>query len=80
MSEVHKLKKDFETRDTHKSMVTYDNFDSATTERETGKPQHGYGSILPRHRPEHGMRHLNTTQKIDYQYPFEWTPKPDEVY
>ena len=79
MSEVHKLKKDFETRDTHKSMVTDDNFDGATSERETGKPQHGYGSVLPRHRPEHGMRHLSTTQRIDYRYPFEWTPKPEEV-
>ena len=56
MSEVHKLKKDFETRDTHQTMVAYDNFDQASVRRETGKPERGYGSVLPTHRPEHGMR------------------------
>ena len=56
MSEVHKLKKDFETRDTHQTMVVYDNFHQASVKRETGKPERGYGSVLPTHRPEHGMR------------------------
>ena len=56
MSEVHKLKKDFETRDTHQTMVAYDNFHQASVKRETGKPKRGYGSVLPTHRPEHGMR------------------------
>ena len=56
MSEVHKLKSDFETRDTHKAMVIYDNFYQTSVQRETGKPERGYGSVLPRHRLEHGMR------------------------
>ena len=77
MSEVHKLKNDFETRDTHQTMVSENNFHRATSERETGKPERGYNSVLPRHQLEHGMRHLDTTQRIDYQYPFEWSPKQE---
>ena len=56
MSEVHKLKTDFHTRDTVQTMVTYDNFHHCTVKRETGRPEKGYGSVLPTHRPEHGMR------------------------
>ena len=77
MSEAHKLKSDFETRHTHKSMVSGSNFSESTKDRETGKPERGYGSVLPRHKLEHGTRHLNTTHRIDYQYPFEWSPKEE---
>ena len=56
MNEVHKLKKDVQTRDTVHTMVTYDNFHHCTVKRETGRPEKGYGSVLPTHRPEHGMR------------------------
>jgi len=56
LNEAHKLKKDFETTDIHKAMVVFDNFEQASVARETGKPERGHGSVLPRHRPEHGMR------------------------
>ena len=79
MCQVHELKEDYQLRDTHKAMVAYDNFDLATANRDTGKPERGYGSVLPRHQLQHDKRHLNTTHKVDYQYPFEWTPKPEEV-
>jgi len=77
MSEVEKLKDDFKERQIHKTMVSEGNFTSATEERETGKPKRGYGSVLPRHTLEQGTRHLNTTHRIDYQYPLEWSPKPE---
>lgn len=77
MSEVEKLKSDFEARDTHKRMVSESNFCEATRDRDTGKPERGYGSVLPRHQLEYGTRHLNTTHKIDYQYPFQWSPKQE---
>lgn len=79
MCQVHELKDDFQQRETHNTMVAYDNFDSATVNRETGKPERGYGSVLPRHKLPHGTRHLNTTHRVDYQYPFDWTPKNTEV-
>lgn len=30
-------------------------------------------AVLPQH------RHLETTHRMDYQYPHDWTPKPEEV-
>lgn len=77
MCQVHELKEAFQLRETHKSMVGYDNFDLATTNRETGKPERGYGSVLPRHKLQHDKRHLDTTHRIDYQYPFDWSPKQE---
>ena len=67
-------------RDTQKAMVTYDNFDHATMNRETGKPERGYGSVLPRHTLQHDKRHLSTTHSVDYQYPFDWSPKQEVQY
>lgn len=78
MNEVNKLKSDFETRYTQKSMVSVKNFERATSERKTGKPERGYNSILPRHQLKHGETpELETTHKIDFQYPFEWSPKQE---
>ena len=79
MCQVHELKDDYQPRDTHKPMVAYDNFENATADRETGKPERGYGSVLPRYQLQFGKRHLDTTHRVDYQYPFDWTPKPEEV-
>ena len=79
MCQVHELKEDYQLRETHKAMVAYDNFEHATANRETGKPERGYGSVLPRYQLQFGKRHLDTTHRVDYQYPFDWTPKPEEV-
>lgn len=67
MTEGQLLKNDYKEKHTHKTMIAYDNFLSATNERECK-------DVLPRHQPEYNKRHLNTTQKSDYQYPFEWSP------
>ncbi len=75
LSEVERLKSDYERREIHQRMVSEGNFRQATKERETGKPERGYGSVLPRHQLEHGTHHLITTHAIDYQYPFQWSPK-----
>ena len=77
MSEVERLKSDYENKDIHHKMVSEGNFSQATKERETGKPERGYGSILPRHVLEHGTHYLTTTHTIDYQYPFQWSPKEE---
>ena len=79
MCQVHELKEDYQLRETHKAMVAYDNFEHATVNRETGKPERGYGSVLPRYQLQFGKRHLDTTHRVDYQYPFDWSPKPEEV-
>ena len=79
MCQVHELKEDYQLRETHKPMVAYDNFNHATASRETGKPERGYGSVLPRYQLQYGKRHLDTTHRVDYQYPFDWTPKAEEV-
>ena len=77
MSDVVNLKSYYEDKETHKDMVYKDNFLIATSsmnqrEAEIGKPQQGHGSVLPRHPPGHGKMCLDTTQRVDYQYPYEW--------
>ncbi len=73
MDEVGKLKEDYRTRDIHKAMISEGNFSLCSVQRETGKPERGYGSVLPRHELEHRMQHFQTTHQLDFQYPFEWT-------
>lgn len=75
MSEVGRLKEDYRTRDAHKQMLTYENFFKIPFERETGRPERGYGSVLPRHPDDYRKMHLITSHSVDYQYRFEWTPK-----
>jgi hypothetical protein len=77
MSEAHRLKKDFQTRPTHRSPVNVDNFTQSMSPRDTGMPREGYGSILPRHTSEHGKRQLKTTYHTDYQYQGEWSSPGD---
>jgi len=77
MSDVVKLKSHYEDKEIHKDMINKDNFLTATSsmserEAEMGKPMHGHGSVLPRHPPGHGQMCLDTTQRVDYQYPYEW--------
>lgn len=87
MGEVGRLKEVFMARDIHKPMLDHDNFVtglSSMSARETQleRPLQGYGSILPRHTPEHGKMNLDTTYKVNYQYPFEWThiePQPVSI-
>lgn len=38
--------------------------------RDTGKPQSGYGSVLPHHNEEHNKYHLETTYGTDYHSHF----------
>ena len=80
MHQIHDLKEDYQLQETRKPMVDYDNFERATGHRETGKPERGYGSVLPRHQLHFGKRHLDTTHRTGYQYPFDWTPKQEEVW
>ena len=63
MNEAHKLKKSFETQDTHKPMVIYSNFNQATSPRLSqsadrgGGGGGGYHSVLPRHKVQQGTRY-----------------------
>lgn len=74
MDEAVRLKEDHKTRETLQTIVTYDNFVTIPFERDTGRPERGYGSVLPRHAPSYRKMHLVTNHMEDYQYPFEWTP------
>ncbi len=79
MSDVINLKDQYEARDIHKVTVNEDNFLAATSsmdsrEAQIGKPLQGFGSALPRHPASHGKMCLDTTQRVDYQYPYDWTP------
>ena len=53
LKEAQSLQEEFKTRSIHKAVITADNFDSAMSERNTGHPQRGYGSILPHHSSDH---------------------------
>jgi hypothetical protein len=77
--EVEDLKPDHETQEIYKSMVTYDNFHQFPLDRDTGRPERGYGSVLPRHPPDHRKWYMVTTQSVDYKYPFKWTAKDFSV-
>jgi len=41
--------------------------------RDTGKPEKGYGSVLPHHHPDHDAFRSKTTYNHDYcaPYPYE---------
>ncbi len=75
LEEVTKLGPDYETQETHKPMVTYDNFYKIPFDRDTGRPDREYGSVLPRHPLDYRKAHMITTHSVDYKYPFDWTPK-----
>lgn len=75
LEEVGKLKPDYETQEIHKSMVTYGNFSEFSLDRDTGRPARDYGSVLPRHPPDHRKAYMITTHSVDFKYPYEWTPK-----
>ena len=75
LKQVGELKDDHKTRETHKTLVTYDNFITVPFERDTGRPERGYGSVLPRHHPDYRKWYMTTCHMTDFQYPFEWTPK-----
>lgn len=81
MEQAVKLKSDFETRDTRRQMVDINTFNSVSFKRDTGAPDRGFGSVLPRHPQNHGKRYLDTTYRVDYDspYPYEQqkTPPPE---
>ncbi|XP_031571011.1 protein C9orf135-like [Actinia tenebrosa] len=77
------LKKDFESRETRRPMMDISTLNDIdfSTKRDTGAPDRGFGSVLPRHNAEHGKRYLDTTYVVDYvaPYPYEKakTPPPE---
>ena len=73
--EVQRLEPDYRTQEIHKRQLTYDNFADFPFDRDTGRPECGYGSVLPRHPTDHKRAYMVTTHSIDYKYPYEWTPK-----
>ncbi|XP_030647651.1 protein C9orf135-like [Chanos chanos] len=57
------LKKQYEIRETPRSMVRADNFRNLVFDRETGQSR----SVLPRHGPGHNNMDFRTTYTSDYQ-------------
>jgi len=62
-----KLRKDFEEKISRQPMIDQPSFHHTDKERNTGTPDRGFGSILPRHPPTHNKRYLDTTYRVDYQ-------------
>ncbi|XP_038257821.1 protein C9orf135 homolog isoform X2 [Dermochelys coriacea] len=58
----------------HKSMLNEDNFEDGVIDRETGLPKTGVGAVLPRHPSDHFRMYLDTTYRIDYVPPYDYTP------
>ena len=79
MQEAIKLKSEFQPKETRVPMINKDNFDRANLNRDTGCPDRGYGSVLPRHSVNHNKRYLDTTQRVDFQPPYPYTPKTPEI-
>ncbi|XP_014464144.1 cilia- and flagella-associated protein 95 isoform X1 [Alligator mississippiensis] len=57
-----------------KSMLNEDNFEDSVIDRETGLPQTVMGAVLPRHSPDHFKMDLDTTYRIEYVPPYDYTP------
>ncbi|CAH1774853.1 unnamed protein product [Owenia fusiformis] len=72
------LKKDFQEQETRHPMINPSTFAHSDLDRETGAPDTGFGSILPRHHAEHNKRHLQTTNKADFKPPFPYTPAEEK--
>jgi len=70
------LKDDYRTRQVRKPQVNMENFTATVSDHIDQGRQPG---VLPSHRPEHKMRYLNTTYGLDYQYPFDWEPIPEQT-
>nr|CAB3227249.1 uncharacterized protein C9orf135-like [Phallusia mammillata] len=72
------LKDDFTEQETRKSMVDVGSFAHGDIDRNiSSAPSRGFGSVLPRHHPDHDKLHLETTHKADFTAPYPFTPAPE---
>lgn len=68
------LKDDYSEKEFKKCMVNTSTFHHLSLDsRDTGKPEKGYGSVLPHHHPDHDAFRSKTTYNHDYcaPYPYE---------
>ncbi|KAK6179095.1 hypothetical protein SNE40_011530 [Patella caerulea] len=72
--EIFLRKREFEEKETRKPMITIENFANTNIDRELGSPQSGYGSVLPRHHPDHNRYYLESTHAADYKPPYPYVP------
>ncbi|XP_030048240.1 cilia- and flagella-associated protein 95 [Microcaecilia unicolor] len=68
------LKKDYEEKEIHKPLVNIDNFHTAVFKRDTGRPERGYGAVLPRHPSDHMKMFLETTYNSHFVAPYPYIP------
>uniref|UniRef100_A0A8D0CG54 Uncharacterized protein n=1 Tax=Salvator merianae TaxID=96440 RepID=A0A8D0CG54_SALMN len=73
LSQPYRIK-DYKELEIHKSFLDEENFDIAVLGRETGLPEVGPGAVLPRHSPDHFTMFLDTTYRVDYVPPYDYTP------
>ncbi|XP_057305932.1 cilia- and flagella-associated protein 95-like isoform X1 [Hydractinia symbiolongicarpus] len=71
-----KLRKDFEEKVSRHAMIDHSTFHHTTKHRNTGTPERGFGSILPRHPTNHNTRYLDTTYEVDYRNTYPYEPSP----
>lgn len=74
-----KLKRDFEARDIHKSMVTTDNYSQEIENKRLDPTSTGQGvhAIVPRHPFGHNATSFQSTYIDDYVYRYPYQPKPE---
>nr|XP_002130464.1 protein C9orf135-like [Ciona intestinalis] len=72
------LKDDFTEQVTRKNMIDVGSFANADISRNIpSAPNSGFGSVLPRHHPDHDKLHLETTHRADFTAPYPFTPAPE---
>ena len=73
------LKDDWRERCPKKSMIDdQSRVEGLPLERETGRPESGSFSVLPRHDPDHNKFYSETTTNTHYKAPFPYTPAEEK--
>ncbi|XP_066472961.1 cilia- and flagella-associated protein 95 [Tiliqua scincoides] len=78
MAQPYRLK-EYKELEIRKPLLDEDTFIAAVIGRETGRPETGFGAVLPSHSPDHFTMFLDTTYRIDYVPPYDYDPciKPE---
>ncbi|ESO94907.1 hypothetical protein LOTGIDRAFT_144812 [Lottia gigantea] len=72
--EIFLKKREFEEKKTTKPMITVENVSNLKIDRDIGSPNKGYGSVLPRHDPDHNKYYLESTHRADFTPPYPYQP------
>ncbi|XP_067928714.1 cilia- and flagella-associated protein 95-like isoform X2 [Watersipora subatra] len=75
----HKLADDWSEKEYRKGMVNTGTFHHLSLDnRDTGKPEKGFGSTLPHHHSDHDRFRGRTTYIHDFQVPYPYVPAEED--